>query len=66
MRGVERMTLAVLKTIAMFLGGILNIILSSEESLKPVEVRRPWRRIVLGIVGAALIGLAVQQAISLA
>lgn len=66
MRGVERMTFAVLKTIAMFLSGVLNIIWASEESLKPVEMRRPRRRIVLAIVGVALIGLAVQQVISLA
>ena len=60
------MTFAVLKTTAMFLSGVLNIIWASEESMKPVDLRRPWRRIVLAIVGVALIGFAVQQTISLA
>lgn len=55
------MTFLVLKAIAMFLSGVLNVIIASEERLKPPSDRRAWRPWFYGIAGVSLIGMAGWQ-----
>lgn len=59
------MTYLILKTIAMFLSGTLNLIIASEERLKLPSDRRAWRPWFYGIAGASLIGMGIWQGMSI-